>query len=54
MVQGLKICLPMQGTAGVPLSLETKIPDVVGQLNLCAAATEPASYETQLAGDTAK
>ena len=48
MVQGLKICLPMQGTAGAPLSLETKIPDVVGQLNLCATATEPASYEPKL------
>ena len=47
-VQGLKICLPMQGTAGAPLSLETKIPDVVGQLNLCATATEPASYEPKL------
>ena len=54
MVQWLKICLLMQGIAGVPFSLETKIPDVVGQLNLCAAATEPASCEPQLGCDTAK
>ena len=54
MVQWLKICLPMQGVVGVGLSLETKIPDVVGQLNLCTTAPEPASYEPQLGCDTAK
>ena len=38
-VQGLRICLAMQGTE--VRSLTSMIPHVAGQLSLCATTTEP-------------